>query len=57
MAEKLIHGGAFGKSHLAKCGKTRGAIARDGERCVHYATGITLVTCRKCIKAHKPGVR
>lgn len=53
----VVHGGAFGKIHVAKCGKFRGDITKAGETCLFYKDGIDLVTCSKCIKAHKPGKR
>ena len=51
----IIHGGKFGKVHVAKCGKYLNAIRRDNERCIDYIDGIASVTCKKCIANHKPG--
>lgn len=51
----IVHGGKFGKKHVAKCGKWKNAIHSDGERIVSYIAGMSEVTCRKCIANHKPG--
>lgn len=53
----IVHGGAFGKKHVAKCGKAKGKIFNDGEQCVSYMAGMSQVTCPECIKKHKPGKR
>ncbi len=51
----IVHGGKFGKKHVAKCGKWRNAILKDGEAIVNYVDGMSKVTCRNCIANHKPG--